>query len=379
MLTSLRAPRQLLQDLDKVRRRFLWAGDSELTGAKCKVSWPLVTRPVEFGGLGILELDRFSRALRLRWLWLAWGTAQRPWQGMELPVDGVDLALFSAATRVTVQNGNKASFWFSSWIDGQSPASRFPLLCSHSRRKNRSVREALVNGKWICDIAYNLNEGLLKEFFELWQLIQDQRLELSSEQEDQIIWTLESSGEYSSRSAYKIQFAGQISSTFPKLIWKACATPRCKFFLWLLLQSRIWTADRLQQRGWENNYFCALCVRNLETPFHLFVECPVARKIWGLVASWSNCANLQPRDWSEHTDMEEWFLEMIEKGTKAAHSIAILTIWHIWKERNARVFNDSRSTELVVVNRIKDECSDWITAGGKSLRSLRLGNNVVSN
>jgi len=70
MLTSIKAPKQLLEELDKLRRRFLWAGDGEITGGKCKVGWPYVARPVNFGGLGILDIEKFSRALQLRWLWL---------------------------------------------------------------------------------------------------------------------------------------------------------------------------------------------------------------------------------------------------------------------------------------------------------------------
>lgn len=119
---------------------------------------------------------------------------------MKLPVNEMDIALFTATTRVTVHDGRKASFWYSSWIDGQSPASLFPLLCQHSRRKNRSVREALLNGKWISDIAYDLNAGLLKELFKLWQIIQSLHLDFSNEQmnqDDQIVWNLESSREYS--------------------------------------------------------------------------------------------------------------------------------------------------------------------------------------
>ena len=118
LITSIKAPKQLTEDIDKIRRRFLWAGDMELTGGKCKVAWTTVARPVEYGGLSIIDLDRFSRALRLRWLWFSWTNPEWAWHGTELPVDSEDLALFSAATRVTVRNGQKASFWHSSWIDG---------------------------------------------------------------------------------------------------------------------------------------------------------------------------------------------------------------------------------------------------------------------
>ena len=68
LLTSIRVPKQVLKDIDKMRRRFLWAGDSEISGGKCKVAWTSVAKPVDFGGLGVIELERFSRALRLRWL-----------------------------------------------------------------------------------------------------------------------------------------------------------------------------------------------------------------------------------------------------------------------------------------------------------------------
>jgi hypothetical protein len=165
MLTSIKAPKQILQELDKLRRCFLWAGDGEITGGKCKVAWPLIARPVQVGGLGILDLERFSRALRLRWLWLAWSSNQRPWVGMKLTIDETDIALFTAATRVSVHDGRKASFWLSSWIDGQSSALLFPRLYQHSRRKHRSVSEAVLNEKWIEDVAHDLNADISRELF----------------------------------------------------------------------------------------------------------------------------------------------------------------------------------------------------------------------
>ena len=162
---------------------------------------------------------------------------------------------------VTVRNGLKASFWHSSWIDGRPPASLCPLLYKHSRRKNRTVREAVLTGSWIGDIAYNLNHELLNECFKLWAAIEMAGIDLDDTREDTITWTLENSGEYSAKSAYEVQFAGQITSNYPVLIWKIWAPPKCNFFVWLLHQDRLWTAARLQLRGWKNNYFYALCQR----------------------------------------------------------------------------------------------------------------------
>jgi len=69
----------------------------------------------------------------------------------------------------------------------------------------------------------------------------------------------------------------------------------------------------------------------------------------------SSHVNLELDQWSGSIDLEDWFLVLTARGNKEAHLLAILTAWHIWKERNVRVFNFRRSTELMVLTRIKDE------------------------
>ena len=68
-LTVFKMPKWAIKRIDKLRRSFLWKGEAEAKGRHCLVKWTKTTRPKKFGGLGILDLDLFSRALRLRWLW----------------------------------------------------------------------------------------------------------------------------------------------------------------------------------------------------------------------------------------------------------------------------------------------------------------------
>jgi hypothetical protein len=78
--------------------------------------------------LGILDLECFARALHLRWYWLRWKQADRPWTGLDIPCDKNDLDLFNASKIVKVGKGDKASFWHSSWINGNSPKNIAPSL-----------------------------------------------------------------------------------------------------------------------------------------------------------------------------------------------------------------------------------------------------------
>jgi hypothetical protein len=64
---------------------------------------------------------------------------------------------------------------------------------------------------------------------------------------DDITWKFMVSGSYSVASAYKAQFEGMINSFMLEAVWKNWALPKCKLFAWLILQNRVWMADRLQK------------------------------------------------------------------------------------------------------------------------------------
>jgi hypothetical protein len=83
-------------------------------------------------------MEKFARALRLRWPWLAWNSSDRPWVGMENPCNKDDMELFYGLTSITIGNGNKASFWVDYWVDGISPKVLAPSIYAISRQKLRA-------------------------------------------------------------------------------------------------------------------------------------------------------------------------------------------------------------------------------------------------
>ena len=107
--------------VNSLRHTYLWAGCDKVTGGKCKVNWDLVCKPKIYGGLGVLNLQKFAIALRLRWLWHEWDDPPKTWSGSGTPCTSNDKDVFAAATRVCIGDGNKAKFWESPWLDGLRP------------------------------------------------------------------------------------------------------------------------------------------------------------------------------------------------------------------------------------------------------------------
>jgi hypothetical protein len=73
-LTVFKMPQWTIRGIDRVRRNFFWKGrDPQLcSGGHCLVNWKTCTRPKKCGGLGFKDLDKFGRALCLKWLWHGW-------------------------------------------------------------------------------------------------------------------------------------------------------------------------------------------------------------------------------------------------------------------------------------------------------------------
>jgi hypothetical protein len=83
----------------------LWQGYEEARKGHAMVNWKRVQRPKRLGGLGILDLQKFNRALRLRWPWYKWRRNNKPWASMEIAQSKDETALYLACTTIEIGNG----------------------------------------------------------------------------------------------------------------------------------------------------------------------------------------------------------------------------------------------------------------------------------
>jgi hypothetical protein len=148
--------------VDMFRRALHLVRFGLVQGGRCLVTWQKVTRPVELGGLGVLDLTTLGYALRLRWEWQAKTSPDKPWTTHAAKPECAVQAMLT----VDIGNGRHALFWHDRWIDGSSLLQLAPdLVAAVPKRSSRTVADALHNDRWIpfCDSSCSICRNLGKD------------------------------------------------------------------------------------------------------------------------------------------------------------------------------------------------------------------------
>jgi hypothetical protein len=141
--------------------------------------------------LGVLNIDKFARALRLWWPWVKWKNKEKIWVGLGNPCTAEDMEFFYAASTITVGSGGKASFWETPWLDVKK-LKEIALLNFLASKKKWSIKKAMENIDWIGKI--NTSEVFsyyhATQYVELWRQLSHVQLEHGVD--DDMVWNFTS-------------------------------------------------------------------------------------------------------------------------------------------------------------------------------------------
>ncbi|KAK1602185.1 hypothetical protein QYE76_017324 [Lolium multiflorum] len=224
-------PKLIKDAIIREQRSFFWSSGRDDGGGSCAVAWKDVCRPVEYGGLGVLDLKRMGWALCARWAWLRRSDDSCPWTNFPVHLGRHVEALVYAATTATLGNGTKLLFWSDRWLAGQSIADLAPAVVAAVNPrviKRRSVASALPENAWIRDITGTLSTEASIQFLHLVDITAEQELHPGSQ--DTLTWNLTESGSYSAKSAYKAFFQGSTFSPHHNSIWECWSPLICKIW-----------------------------------------------------------------------------------------------------------------------------------------------------
>ncbi|KAJ9541952.1 hypothetical protein OSB04_028458 [Centaurea solstitialis] len=137
-----------------------------------------------------------------------------------------------------------------------------------------------------------------------------------------------------------------------KFVWFKGHVPKFSFCMWTACCWRLPTQDRIGT--WfsgSTSLSCALCDECIDSHDHLFFGCTYSREVWRRIKVEFGLFGF-PEIW---TDIMEVLCD--NRGpSKMVHRLALSgTVYHIWRERNRRLFRDVKQLPIVTYRQVRDQ------------------------
>ncbi|KAB5521998.1 hypothetical protein DKX38_026317 [Salix brachista] len=155
---------------------------------------------------------------------------------------------------------------------------------------------------------------------------------------DTWVWTHNSSGQCTIKSAWEQIRTAHEPCGSSWLIWHKWHIPRHSFVLWLATRSRLRTMDRLHT-VLEDQQGCVLCNEHMENHNHLFFSCNYSTKVWGAISGRARIS------WPRIEWAPAW--NLVVDQTRSENSarqrmvgiVIAASVYHLWQERNRRIYD----------------------------------------
>ncbi|GAV85611.1 LOW QUALITY PROTEIN: zf-RVT domain-containing protein, partial [Cephalotus follicularis] len=248
-------PKCIVQDCERILRRFLWGGNG-----RGKLKWTEVCKPFEEGGLGIHNLKTWNKAYSSNKVLLSWSWRQT-------------LLLRPLAKEHLIYrcgNGEQFSLWFDPWLHGDSVHALYGhrVIYDAGLDKHAQVKDIIWEGEWCWPQASG-------DLLELQQRVQDIPISSAS---DGIFW--ERVGEaFSTARAYHGIRARSSLVEWHDVVWHAKRIPKHAFSTWLAIQGAHKTKDKLLAMGVVHCVACTFHCGEIETVEHTFFQCPYSAHV----------------------------------------------------------------------------------------------------
>jgi len=199
------------------------------------------------------------------------GTSQF-WQGLHKVKH-----LFKWGALYKVGDGSLTAFWDDVWL-GQSPLkTQFPNLFSICEDPTVTVADCWDHGAWSVNFRRSLSSREGESWEELLDLLQS--TDLDQEARDDIIWDLDCSKSFTTKSLYRFITPRGVCISASQDVWRTKLPLNITIFFWQLQHNKLQVVASLKKRGWTGEIYCCLC-GEVEITNHVFFGCSVARFTW---------------------------------------------------------------------------------------------------
>ncbi|XP_060960657.1 uncharacterized protein LOC133031214 [Cannabis sativa] len=361
-------PTTTANKIDKALRDFWWGDTEEKRVLHC-VAWETLCKPKTHGSLGFRTTEATNQAFLMKWAWKVLTDDSSLWKHvlgakylknhnfLDLDPQASDSVLWKAILKARNQlhkgmcrkigNSESTSIWFHPWI---------PL----GNLQPQPRLDATQGVSLVCNFIHNFTwrEDLVHQWFQP----EDARRILNITKpnhpvEDSWLWTPESNGKFTIRSAYRtIKNLDQGITSNEKwwILWGTKMHSRLKMLWWRILSNCLLTRGKLQLFAGLNDPNCPLCSLVVEDSLHIFWKCHLARSLW-FDCCWSiRTCSFNFSNWEEWIN---WF-KITDNRPKdtSLHAFlkgAAIIFEKIWSERN-KVVHQQQCTPTKIILQLID-------------------------
>jgi hypothetical protein len=261
------------------------------------------------------------------------------------------IPLYRSISFVSVGDGRRASFWHDSWLPGGALDASHHALYTHTTKPDATVAQVLQAGIDNA-LAPRLSTVAAHELELLRPLLDS--VSIRDEPDSRSLHRC-AGPQNSLRAAelYRLCHFGGEQSAHASFLWDGWAPSRVKFFAWLLVKSRIQTRDNLLRKTIVSvaEAGCPMCTASMETASHLILHCPAAEKFWVAVGVAVPTA--------AHIDGLHLIRAPLSVPAETASTFILLGCWHLWKQRNAKVFRGEDPSLPRLLKNCRDDATLW--------------------
>ncbi|KAL6607011.1 hypothetical protein ACP70R_042664 [Stipagrostis hirtigluma subsp. patula] len=255
-------------------------------------------------------------------------TGSQFWKGLHSVKDHYEKGL-----EFRVRNGKKTRFWEDVWLNKCPLRVSFPKLFAICNQQLASVDDLWSLDGWKFSFRRAFGPAKVAEWNIFLNLLGEVEL---VEEDDEVIWALNKSGKYSTKSLYNLLTFHGVIDVRRKEPWQAKIPLKIKNFIWLLSHDRIQAAEQLVKKNWKGSVECKVC-GEIESCDHIIFNCPVAKYLWSLFSSYLR-ASITPSSYKELVEL------VLGKAGCKRNAILLFIFgamaWALWNTRNDRVFRD---------------------------------------
>ncbi|KAL2252866.1 UNVERIFIED_CONTAM: hypothetical protein Sindi_0081300 [Sesamum indicum] len=359
-------PKAVIKQIEKRLRTFLWKGNS--TSGYAKVAWKDVCKPIMEGGQGIKDIEILNRALMAKKLcdvircdrtsiWVDWLQHGRLRDTSIWTVDEKGgswgwrklLRLRTSIQPMTefiIGDGRTFYLWKDPWHQLGPLISRLPRAPSLIGIGISTKLQAVIDeGQWQWPFISNME--CMEIIYTLPQI---------HGWEDRIKWQFPE-GRPTTQALYRLFCPPGPKVGWTSLLSGSLKIPRHTFILWLAIQEKLPTTDK----PWLNHLGgCILCDDDTaKTHTHLFFRCRFSRRCLTAVRqqirfAWPNREWARDVEWASRKWRGKHIVNVAYRALLGA------CIYHIWRERNLRRFEQTHRPAHVLALCILDDIRQMI-------------------